>query len=175
MEIKKITSLPVIGLWKVDYPDSKIYITPTMKEIDALVETGVDIVALDATDRLRPGVCTLQSFFSEVRSKYPDTIFMADCSTYEEGVRAEYLGFDIVSTTLAGYTDDTKGKNLPDLETVSRLAKDLTIPVIAEGGIWEREDLVKAFRCGCFAAVIGTAITRPREITRRFTDAIKEI
>lgn len=174
MEIKKVTSLPVIGLWKVVYPDSKVYITPTMSEIDALVASGADIIALDATDRLRPGVETLQSFFTKVREKYENVIFMADCSTYEDGVRAEYLGFDIVSTTLCGYTDDTKGKALPDLETVERLAKDVSVPVIAEGGIWERSDLQRAFKAGAYAAVIGTAITRPREITKRFVDAIKE-
>lgn len=175
LEIKKVTSLPVIGIWKQVYPDSKVYITPTESEVDALVSTGVDIIALDATDRLRPGVETLQSFFTRIRKKYPDVLFMADCSTYEDGVRAEYLGFDIVSTTLAGYTDDTKGKALPDLEMLNRLCRDISIPVIAEGGIWEREDLRKAFEAGCFAAVIGTAITRPREITRRYTDVIKEI
>lgn len=36
--IKEVVDLPVIGLYKVDYPDSEIYITPTMKEVEALME-----------------------------------------------------------------------------------------------------------------------------------------
>lgn len=174
-EIKKVCNLPVIGLWKSVYDDSDIYITPTMKEIDALAEAQVDIIATDATDRVRPGGETLESFFAAVKSKYPDMLFMADCSTYEEGVRAEALGFDIVSTTLAGYTAGTKGRSLPDYDMLCRLTKELTIPVIAEGGIWEPNQLQEAFRLGCHCAVIGSAITRPRDITRRFTDSIKEI
>ena len=72
IEIRKTVDLPVIGLHKVDYDDSDIYITPTMKEIDALVATGVEIIALDATNRIRPGGLTLTEFFTEVRAKYPD-------------------------------------------------------------------------------------------------------
>lgn len=174
-EVKKTTTVPLIGLWKQDYDDSEIYITPTMTEIDALAEAGVDIIATDATDRIRPGGITLDSFFKEVRAKYPDTLFMADCSTYEEGVKAEQLGFDIVSTTLAGYTKETAGRELPDFDMLKKLIDSLSIPVICEGGIWEVAQLQKAFELGCHCAVIGSAITRPQLITKRFTDSIKEI
>ena len=44
--------------------------------------------------------------------------------------------------------------------------------MIAEGGIWCPEDLGRALDTGAFAAVVGTAVTRPREITRRFVQAI---
>ena len=87
-------------------------------------------------------------------------------------MRAERLGFDLVGTTLCGYTADTRGTQIPSFPMLERLAKDLKIPLIAEGGIWETMQLQKAFASGAHAAVIGTAITRPREITRRFVNAV---
>ena len=173
-EIKKAVDLPIIGLIKKDYSDSEIYITPTMNEIDALAKSGVDIIATDATDRIRPNGETLESFFKAAKAKYPNKLFMADCSTFEEGVKAQALGFDLVSTTLCGYTSYTKGRTLPDFDTLKKLVDTLSIPVIAEGGIWYPEQLKEAFDTGCFSAVIGSAITRPREITKHFIDAIKE-
>ncbi len=131
-----------------------------------------DIIALDATNRKRPDGSTIETFFPEVRKKYPDMIFMADCASYEDGMCAQKLGFDIVGTTLCGYTPDTKGTEIPCFPMLEKLAQDLTIPLIAEGGIWEPQQLQKAFACGAYAAVIGTAITRPREITKRFVNAI---
>lgn len=174
-EIKKAVTLPVLALYKQYYADSPIYITPTEKEIDLLMAEEPEVVAMDATDRIRPGNVTLNEFFHKIRMKYPNQLFMADCATYEEGVHAQELGFDIVSTTLCGYTEKTKGTPLPNLKLVKRLADKLTIPVIAEGGIWEVEDLKSAMKTNAFAAVIGTAITRPREITHRYVQAIQNV
>ena len=103
-EIKKAVDLPVIGLYKVEYDDSQVYITPTMKEIDELVEVGPEIIAMDATNRLRPNQQTLAEFFKEVKAKYPNQMFMADTSCYEEGVTAKELGFDIIGTTMKSGT-----------------------------------------------------------------------
>lgn len=172
LEIKKSVDLPIIGLYKVEYDDSEVYITPTMKEVDALMEVKPDIIAIDATNRIRPNGETLETFFKKVREKYPDMIFMADCSTYEEGMRAEELGMDIISTTLCGYTQETEGTEIPSYSMIERLSKDLKIPLIAEGGIWVPNQLHQVFECGAYAAVVGTAITRPREITKRFVLAI---
>lgn len=174
-EIRNVVDLPVIGLYKVDYPDSEIYITPTMAEIDALIPSNPDIIALDATKRLRPGGQTLTDFFREVRAKYPDQMFMADTSCFEEGVLAQELGFDMVGTTLSGYTPYTEGTSLPDYPLMERYAKELRIPVVAEGGIWVPEQLQKALELGVWTAVVGTAITRPRDITKRFVKAITEM
>jgi N-acylglucosamine-6-phosphate 2-epimerase len=99
-------------------------------------------------------------------------LFMADCSTYEEAVHAEELGFDLVGTTLCGYTKVTKETSLPALTLMKRLTAKLNIPVIAEGGIWTPEQLKEAFQTGVHAAVVGTAITRPMDITKRFVEAI---
>ena len=98
--IKEETGLPVIGLIKVQYDGFESYITPTMKEVDALVEAGSDVIALDCTNQKRGDGKSISEFITEVRSKYPDEILMADISTYEEGVNAWKLGMDIVGTTM---------------------------------------------------------------------------
>lgn len=170
--IKRVVSLPVIGLYKVDYPDSEVYITPTMKEIDSLMEAAPDIIAMDATNRRRPNNVTLEHFFIEVIKKYPDMLFMADCSSFEDAAKAERLGFDIAGTTLCGYTKETGNIVIPDYDMLHRMTKELNIPVIAEGGIWNTEQLQRVFKESILAAVVGTAITRPKEITRHFISAI---
>jgi N-acylglucosamine-6-phosphate 2-epimerase len=171
-DIKSITQLPVIGIIKRVYAGSSVYITPTEREIYELVQCGTDIIATDATNRPRPEGVSLEKFFSRIRSLYPDKLFMADCSNYEEGLAAQSMGFDMVGTTLAGYTEYTKHRKLPDLELIRKLANSLKLPVIAEGGIWTPEDLKNVLSCGAYAAVIGTAITRPREITKRFCSVL---
>ena len=171
MAIKKIVDLPLIGIIKKVYKDSDIYITPTVEEVALLVDAGADIIATDATDRLRPNGASLDDFYARVREKYPQIILMADISTFEEGVKAEKSGFDIAATTLSGYTEYTKGRKLPDFDLLKKLTDTLKIPVIAEGGINDPAELKKAvIDFNAFAAVVGTAITRPREITRRFVD-----
>lgn len=173
-EIKRIVNLPVIGLYKVDYADSEIYITPTMREIDALAGVSPDIIAMDATDRSRPQGLTLEKFFPRVKEKYPDILFMADCSCFEDAERAQNLGFDIAGTTMRGYTKATQGIQIPDYDMLHKMTTVLSIPVIAEGGIWEPEQLKRVFAENILAAVIGTAITRPREITRRFVSSVEK-
>lgn len=174
LEIRKTVDLPIIGIIKKDYEGSEVYITPTMKEIDALVACGTDIIAIDATNRMRPEEKTLDDFFGAVREKYPEQLFMADCSTIEEGMHAAEIGFDFIGTTMHGYTAYTQGAVLPDYDMMRTLAEKSGKPVIAEGGIWSGEELAQAMTTGAFAAVVGTAITRPREITRRFVKKLQE-
>ncbi|MDD6619549.1 MAG: N-acetylmannosamine-6-phosphate 2-epimerase [Eubacteriales bacterium] len=170
--IKERVDLPLIGIIKQVYADSDVYITPTMKEVDALVEVGCEIIAVDATSRPRPNGVTFEEFFTEVRKKYPNQLFMADTSCFEEGALAERLGCDLIGTTMAGYTPYTKGTSLPDFDLMERYVKELNTPVIAEGGIWYPEQLKKAIDTGVHAAVVGTAITRPMDITKRFVSAL---
>ncbi|MEH7108506.1 N-acetylmannosamine-6-phosphate 2-epimerase [Bacillus sp. JJ1764] len=172
-EIKKMVKLPIIGIIKREYDGSDVYITPTLVEINDLYLEGVDLIALDATKRVRPDGRTIDEVFPMIREKYRDQIFMADCSTYEEAINAHNLGFDCVGTTLSGYTEYTKGKSQPDFEMISKLTKEMEIPVIAEGGIWCPEDLKRVFDLGAYTAVVGSAITRPMEITRKFLNAIQ--
>lgn len=173
-EIRKTVSLPIIGIIKEEYPDSEVYITPTMKEVEALMNCGVDILAMDATKRLRPGGRTLEDFFQEVRRRYPDQLFMADCSDQEEGMAAAAMGFDLIGTTMAGYTSYTKGRTVPPFDMISYLVKNCGKPVIAEGNIGTPEQLRTALDLGVHCAVVGSAITRPLQITKKFTEVIKK-
>jgi N-acylglucosamine-6-phosphate 2-epimerase len=172
--IKKEVNLPVIGIVKKDYEDSEIYITPTLTEVDEVMDTGAEIIALDATKRLRPNGKSLEEFYSGIKAKYPKVLLMADISTFEEGIRAREIGFDLVATTLSGYTEETKHVLLPNLSLLERLTKELDIPVMAEGGYWESTDLKRALNYGAHACIVGSAITRPLEITRRFVNSMNE-
>lgn len=171
-EIKKTVNLPIIGLIKKVYSDSDVYITPTMEEVDALAACSPDIIAIDATNRLRPNNETIDAFFKKVREKYPDIIFMADCSTLQDGINAEKLGFDIIGTTLCGYTDETNGTSLPNYNLITELSSKIKVPIIGEGGIWSPQELNRVLNCGAFSAVVGTAITRPMEITKKYVEAL---
>ena len=173
-EIRKNVDLPIIGIIKRDYPNSGVYITPTMKEVDDLVAAGSDVVALDCTMRKRGDGKTINQFIEEIRAKYPDIVLMADISNYEEGVNAWKCGVDIVGTTMSGYTDYTPKLDGPDYELMRRLAADLDIPVIGEGKIHSPEQAVEALNTGVWAIVVGGAITRPLEIAGRFMKAIEE-
>lgn len=170
--IKKEVELPIIGIIKQNYPGSNVYITPTMKEVDALYEEGVDIIAFDATKQERPDGKTFEQFFLEVKAKYPEQLFMADASTLEEAIAAEQTGVDIVATTLGGYTPYSEG-TVP-LELLERMVEVVKIPVIAEGNFDTPEKAKKALELGAHAVVVGSAITRPQSITEKFVNAIQE-
>ncbi len=172
-EIRKVVDLPVIGLYKKVYPDSEVFITPTMAEIDALASCGSDIIAMDATDRVHPGGISTDDLFRRARKAYPGLVFMADCATFEECMHAQELGFDLVGTTLRSYTASTKGVRIPDFELMRMLKKELSVPFIAEGGIWDPEEARLAVECGAFAVVVGSAITRPQLITERYARAVE--
>ena len=63
LEIRKNVSLPIIGIIKEVYDNSEVYITPTLKEVDALMEIKPEIIAVDATKRIRPDGTYLKEFF----------------------------------------------------------------------------------------------------------------
>ncbi len=175
LEIRKTVDLPVIGIIKKDYAGSDVYITATMDEIDALVKTGVEIIALDATCNLRPGGLTLDEFFKQVRETYPEQKFMADCASVEEAVHADELGFDFIGTTLVGYTAQSKGRKIEadDFAIIREILKKVKHPVIAEGNINTPEKARRVLELGCFSVVVGSIITRPQVITKTFVDAIQ--
>ncbi len=173
--IKKKCHLPLIGLYKKHYSESPVYITPTIEEVTQVVEAGADIVAIDATAQSRPGGETLEHFISAIRKKHPETLIVADISSFEEGKNAIRLGVDILSTTLSGYTPYSPQIEKPDIELVKKLADLNVIPVLAEGRIWTVEECSACMAAGAFAVVVGTAITRPQEITRRFVQSISKI
>jgi N-acylglucosamine-6-phosphate 2-epimerase len=161
----------LIGIIKKDYNDSEIYITPTIDEVEKLINSEAEIIALDATNRKRPGGEKVEDLIAKIKAA--GKLAMADIATFEEGVNAETLGFDIVSTTLSGYTKQSQGRPAPDFELIEKLSKAVNIPIIAEGHIQTPQELVKALSCGAHCAVIGSIITRPQLITKYFVDAIK--
>lgn len=166
---------PIIGLIKQEYENSEVFITPTIKEIDQLIELKVDCIAMDATLRKRPKE-NLQQIYDYCREKSPETLLMADCSTLEDVLNAQSIGFDLIGTTLRGYTKETKGKS--NIENNYQFIKDclkvLKTPLIAEGGVWEPYQVKELLDLGCFAVVVGSAITRPKDITQYFLKALEK-
>ena len=174
-EIKTQVDLPVIGIIKRNYDDCEIYITPTIKEVDELMEAKPEIIALDATISSRPNGQTLDKFFHQIKEKYPDQLLMADCSTIEEALHADELGFDFIGTTMVGYTKQSKNLKIDenDFEILRTILSKVKHPVIAEGNINTPEKLKRVLELGAYCAVVGSAITRPQLITKTFADAIK--
>ena len=169
---KKLFDVPIIGLTKPDkLPDNwkeVVYITPAIKEVKELIEAGADIIAADATQRPRPKE-SLKEILDCIKAA--GKLAMADISTFEEGIKAEETGFDIISTTLSGYTQNSRQDITgPDFELLEKLVKELDCPVILEGRIWEPYEADKAFELGAYAVVIGSAVTRPQLITKRFCE-----
>lgn len=173
-EIQAQVNLPVIGIVKRDYPDSKIYITPTMLEIQELMEVKPEIIALDATDALRPGGVTLDVFFRQLKERYPEQLWMADCSTVEEALHADELGFDFIGTTLVGYTEQSRGLKIEagDFEILRKIIASAKHRVIAEGNINTPEKARRVIELGAFSVVVGSIITRPQLITKSFAEAL---
>lgn len=174
-EIQRQVDLPIIGIVKRDYEDSKVYITPTMKEIHELMEVKPEIIALDATSDLKPGGRSLEEFYREIRAAYPDQLLMADCSTVEEALWADELGFDFIGTTLVGYTEQSKGLKIEenDFEIVREIVAKAKSRVIAEGNVNTPEKARRVIELGAFSVVVGSIITRPQLITRAFAEALK--
>jgi len=169
---KKLFNLPIIGLTKPNIIPKNykelVYITPNIKDVIELVEAGADVIATDATQRKRPNNEKLQDLIKYIHIN--KRLAMADISTLEEGLNAKDLGADIISTTLAGYTLESANSpaNEPDFELLKQLVEQTQLPVVLEGRIWEPEQVNKAFELGAHCVVIGSAITRPQLITKRF-------
>jgi len=168
--IKKEVDVPVIGIIKAVYTGSDVYITHTLKEVKALIETGCEVIALDATKRKRPNGETLEELVKYIRKHAPKVEIMADCSDFEEAKQADALGFDYIGSTMRGYTEYTKGISIPDYDFLKKMKAELSAKIIAEGGIWDTEQLDKVLDCKPYAVVIGSAITRPMDITKHFAD-----
>jgi N-acylglucosamine-6-phosphate 2-epimerase len=166
--------LPIIGLIKSTFEDGYVRITGSFGDVEKLIEAGAHIIAIDGTFRKREGWSGIE-FIKEVKKRY-DCLVMADVATYAEGISCGDAGADCISSTLSGYTPETKdkSKNEPDYELVEKLSGRLKLPIIAEGKINQPSFAKRMIESGAWAVVVGTSITRPRVITSWFVDAIKE-
>lgn len=173
--IQKAVDLPIIGIIKRDYQDADVYITATMKEVDELMTVRPDIIAIDATTSTRPNGESLKEFFQKAKEKYPDQLWMADCSTIDEMLTADQLGFDFIGTTLVGYTKQSQGDKIEsnDFEIIRKALSKLSHPLIAEGNIDTPDKVHRVLELGAYSVVVGSAITRPQLITKKFVEATK--
>lgn len=167
---KGLFDIPVIGLTKPAVIPANwkeiVYITPSIKDTLDLIKAGADIVAFDGTQRPHED-CTINEIIKYIHIN--KRIAMADISTLEEGILAQEAGADMISTTLSGYTQNSPNESEgPDFKLLAELVKSLKVPVVLEGRIWSPEDVQEAFRLGAHCVVIGSAITRPQLITKRF-------
>jgi N-acylglucosamine-6-phosphate 2-epimerase len=174
-----LPDVPIIGITKPSHPHSDpenhVYITPSLLAAESVLMAGADIVAMDATQRPRPTGETLVHIVTTLRERFPKALLMADIATLEDGLAAADLGFDCIGTTLAGYTAETLDRaktGAPDFELLEQLISRVSIPVIQEGRIWEPSQVTQSFELGATAVVIGSAITRPHHITKRFVQAV---
>ncbi len=171
--VRRVTQLPIIGIEKVKSPASPVYITPTLRSMRHIHGAGADIIALDCTSRKRPGNYTVEQMLDTAKRELR-ALVMADVATVEEGVRAASLGADLVSTTLNGYTEETRcNAEGPALDLLKRLVRHVQVPVVLEGRVRTPQDVVRGLELGAYAVVVGTAITGVETLTREFVGAAK--
>ncbi len=173
-EIRKNVKLPIIGLYKIWHDDTDVFITPTLEAAKQVWEAGADIIALDCTSQITHEGKLAYELLPIVKKAIPEAIIFADVSNYEEAKRAVELGADIVGPTLYGYTEETKDIEQPDLREFARMCRDFgdEVCMMMEGHVYTPEDAMKCLYLGAHSVVVGSAITRPHLITKRFVDLI---
>jgi putative N-acetylmannosamine-6-phosphate epimerase len=170
--IRAAVRVPILGIRKIKQQDGKMLITPTFEAAWELVSAGADMVALDLTARgCRFGAMDrLRQIQQDL--KVP---VMADIATLDEALAAADAGADAVLSTMRGYTDDTAHIRAFDLGFIGELVRRVPVPVIAEGMIETPQQARSAMVAGAYAVIVGSAITRPVTIARRFANALENI
>ena len=170
--IKAAVPLPIIGIYKIRDPEFEPYITPTFEAAKEIAEAGAHIIAVDATLRPHPKNLSAAELIAQIKSL--GLPVMADISTLEEGIAAAEAGADIVATTMSGYTPYSRQSDEPDFALIEELSRAVEVPIIAEGRIQTPEQARQAIDLGAHAVVVGTAITRPDVITKRYVEALRD-
>jgi glucokinase-like ROK family protein len=168
--VRHAVALPIIGIHKTPFPEGGWLITGSFEAAKDLVAAGADIIALDCTHRGQ-GLGALDRL-RRIRAELGVPV-MADIATLDEALAAQAAGADLVATTLRGYTGETADIRSFDPAFVTLLARNLETPVVGEGRLHTPEQARQALQAGAFAVVVGTAITCPREIARRFASTLE--
>lgn len=161
-----MVSVPIIGIVKRDLADSPIRITPFLQDIDDLAACGADIIAVDGTNRPRP--VDIATAVARIHEK--GCLAMADCSTLDEGLYCQQLGFDIIGSTMSGYTGGEIPQE-PDFQLVTAL-KQAGCFVMAEGRYNTPELAKQAIEAGADCVTVGSALTRLEHIVGWFVSAV---
>ncbi len=162
---------PIIGLWKQVMPPSEVYITPQFHQAAAVAQAGSDIIAIDATQRPRPGGETLGQLIQQIHERLGQVV-MADVDTLDNALIAIDAGADCVGTTLFGYTQETQAEKPPGFDLLKAMVQRCAVPVICEGGIASPEQARQALELGAYAVVVGTAITGIDSLVQRYVGAM---
>ena len=164
--VRQALTAPIIGIVKRDLPDSPVRITPWIEDVRALLAAGADVIAVDATARLRP--VAVADLLQAIQAG--GALAMADCACLEDGLAAAAAGFDIIGTTLSGYIEGDIPDE-PDYELLAALCARLP-RVMAEGRYNRPEQAAQAIKLGAWAVTVGTAITRTESVTAWFSAAL---
>ena len=172
-KIRELTDLPIIGLKKVFSDTTEVFMTPTMKEVEEVIQAGADIIAIDGTDRLINGIPAFH-IIQEIKEKYPEVLILADVRDEKDALQSLKMGADFVAPTFYRFKPDAKSTDEPDWEMFAKMCRvsDGLGYVLMEGKVWTVDDAIRALYYGAWAVVVGSAITRPHLIAQRFVEHI---
>ena len=165
--VRQLVDVPIIGLWKQEFPNSEVYITPTAEQATAIAHAGADIIAIDATARVRPDGHSMASLVRYIHDELGKPV-MADIDTVDNAIAAVKAGADVVGTTLYGYTEETRHHTPPGFDVLKAMVQQVDVPIICEGGIGSPEMAKQALDLGADSVVVGTAITGIDLLVQRY-------
>lgn len=166
--------IPIIGLWKQTNLNSEVYITPRFEDAVLVSEAGADIIAIDATNRVRPNNEKMSEIITKIHQELGKLV-MADIDTIENAIAAYEAGADLIGTTLYGYTKETKFMPPPAFDVLMSLKEIIDVPLVCEGGISTPKQAKEALILGAFCVVVGTAITGIDLKTQEFQSVFNEV
>ena len=169
--IRQDTDVPIIGIQKRYFGD-ELYITPDFASAEALAKAGASIIALDCTEHAQSHGEPWPELIERIHGELKLPV-MADVATLDEAVAAAVHGADFAGTTLYGYTPRTAGHRSFNWAMLEAMVRESGVPVIAEGHIATPEDARRAIELGAWSVVVGSAITRPGNITANFIRAME--
>lgn len=140
----------------------------TMNRVAALVEAGVDIIAVDSAHGHSKGVLDK---ITEIRNAYPDldivggNIVTADAAEALIKAGANVLKVGVGPGSICT-TRVVAGVGVPQLSAIYNVhekAKEYNVAVIADGGIKLSGDIVKAIASGAGAVMLGSLLAGTEE------------